>query len=58
MLLLQQITTFLLLEEATPLSLNWKIELLDLMSHSATKPFSLAEAKICATSLFHDTDVT
>ena len=45
MALLQQMTTLRLPEE-TPLSLKLKMQLLLLMSQRATKPFSLAEAKI------------
>lgn len=57
MVLLQQITTFLLPTFDEGLSLNSKIDLFDLISHKAIKPFSLAEAKMLATSLFHETEV-
>jgi hypothetical protein len=58
MLLLQQIATFLFPDVDAPLSLNWKMDLLTLVSHKATRPFSLAEARIWGTSLFHETEVT
>ena len=57
MVLLQHILTFLLPALDEGLSLNSKIDLLDLMSHKAISPFSLADAKIFATYLFHDTEV-
>jgi len=44
--LLQQMTTFLLPDDEAPLSLNWKMELFVFMSHSATRPFSLADARM------------
>ena len=58
MFLLQQITTFRpeVLAELG-LSLNWKMELLLLMSQRAINPFELADAKICGTYLFHLTEV-
>ena len=57
MVLLQQILTFLLPTFEDGLSLNSKMDLLDLISQRALRPFSLADAKILATSLFHDTEV-
>lgn len=57
MVLLQQITTFLLPLFVDGLSLNSNIDLFPFISHNAIKPFSLAEANMLATYLFHDTDV-
>lgn len=58
MFLLQQITTSLLPDEDAPESLNWKIDAFVLISHKATRPFSEAEAKMCPTYRFQDTEVT